>query len=169
VVSTAAGSVTTTTETCWVDLVTGRAVECSSTWRTVPTGQTTATAAGTRTDRLEAYSIGGKAAVGPAVRRFAGYWQFTFTGGSQGGCDNVQVETSGRITGSCRLRSAAGVYSTPFTVGGSVAADGTLNVTTKDGSTVSGSFSSPIAGSGTWRSVDSTGSTRTGSWTAVHQ
>ena len=156
-------STTTTSETCWIDKATGRTVECTSSYNTVPAGQTTPSASGTTLFQLQAYSFRGQAAVGAAVRRFAGYWNVAFAGTSIGDCTNLLIDINGQISGSCRFLTSAGVYAPSFTVSGSVSATGAATVTATTGASLSGSFASPEAANGTWSNTGASGT-----WTATH-
>jgi hypothetical protein len=162
-ITTSATATTTTLETCWIDKVTGRTVECTSSYSTTPTGQASATSSGTNHFRLEGYSFKGQTAVGTAVRRFAGYWNVNFTGTSTGDCANLLIDINGQISGSCRFLTSAGVYGTPFNVSGSVAGNGTATVTATTGASLSGTFTSPIDANGSW-----TNGAATGNWNATH-
>ncbi len=161
--STSATGKTTTLETCWIDTVTGRTVECASSYSTVPTGQTAATSTGSSSLQLAAYSANGTTAVGSTERRFAGTWSVTFAGSSGGSCAALLVDTSARISGSCQFLSSTGV-ATPFTVSGSVAATGSASVTASTGATLVGTFGSPSGATGTWVNGASSGT-----WSAAHQ
>ena len=161
--ATSSTAVTTTVETCWIDRATGRTVECTSSYSTIPVGQTTPTSSGTTQFRLEAYSFNGQAAIGAAVRRFAGYWNVTFAGTGIGDCSNLLIDINGQISGSCRFLTSAGVYGSPFTVTGSVAANGATTLTATTGASMSGTFTSPGAANGAWSN-----GAASGTWTATH-
>lgn len=162
-VATSAASTTTTIESCWVDKVTGRTVECTSSYNTVPAGQTAISARGTTLFQLQAYSFRGQAAVGAAVRRFAGYWNVTFAGTSIGDCANLLIDINGQISGSCRTLTSAGVYAPSYAVSGSISASGAATVTATTGASLFGTFTSPEAANGTWTNTGASGT-----WTATH-
>lgn len=162
-VTTATADVTTTLETCWIDRSTGRTVECTTTYSTVPVGQTTATASGSTRLLLEGYSFRGQTSVGAAVRRFAGYWNVTFAGTSIGECANLLIDSNGQISGSCRFLISAGIYGTSFAVTGTVGANGAATFTATTGASMSGTFTSPESANGTWLNTGASGS-----WTATH-
>lgn len=162
-IATSSTSATTTVETCWIDKTTGRTVECTSTYSTIPTGQATVTASGSTLFRLEAYSFNGQAPVGAAVRRFAGYWNVVFGGSSTGDCSNLIVDINGQVSGSCRFLTSVGVYAPSFTASGTVTAAGAANLTATTGATMSGTFTSPGAASGSW-----TNGSASGTWAATH-
>lgn len=162
-VTTSSADVTTTLETCWIDRNSGRTVECTSTYNTVPAGQTTATASGSTSFRLEGYSFRGQAPVGAAVRRFAGYWNVTFAGTSIGDCGNLLIDINGQISGSCRFLTSAGVYGPSFSVTGTVGANGAATVTATTGASMTGTFTSPEGANGTWVNTGASGT-----WTATH-
>ena len=164
--STSATGVTTTLETCWVDKLSGRAVECTSTFSTTPSGQTTPTSAGTTAFVLTTYSFNGAAPVGPAERRFAGAWSVSFAGSSGGSCATLLVDGSGNASGTCQFTGSAGA-STPFAVTGTVKANGAAAVaagTASTGASLVGTFSSPSTANGTW-----VNGSLSGTWTATHQ
>lgn len=161
--ATSATAVTTTVETCWIDRTTGRALECTSSYSSIPVGQSTPTSTGTTLFRLEAYSFHGQAAVGAAVRRFAGYWNVNFAGSSIGDCANLLIDINGQISGSCRFLTSAGVYGSPFTVTGSVASNGSTTVTAATGASMSGTFTTPGVANGTWSN-----GAASGPWNATH-
>ncbi|MDE2094464.1 MAG: hypothetical protein KGI87_11490, partial [Burkholderiales bacterium] len=162
-VSVQPSGTTTTLETCWIDTVTGRAVECASTYSTTPTGQSAPTSAGSTSFQLAAYAVNGGAAVGPTERRFAGTWSVTFSGSSGGACAALLVDTSGRISGTCQFVASTGT-ATPFTVSGSVNAAGIASVSTSTGAALTGTFDSPSTATGSWSN-----GTATGTWSAAHQ
>lgn len=161
--TTTSTATTNTVETCWIDKVTARAVECTSNYSTTPIGQTTATSSGSTQLQLVAYSFKGQTAIGASVRRFAGYWNVVFTGTSIGDCSNLLIDINGQISGSCRFLTSAGVYGTPFNVSGSVTGNGTATVTATTGASLSGTFTSPVDANGTWSN-----GAATGNWTATH-
>lgn len=161
--ATSGASITTTVETCWIDKVTGRAVECSSTYSTLTSGQATPTASGTTLFQLQGYSFKGQAPVGAAVRRFAGYWNVVFTGDSIGDCTNLLIDINGQISGSCRFLTSAGVYAPSFAVSGSVSFSGAATVTATTGASLSGVFFSPESAGGTWTNTGASGR-----WEATH-
>ena len=158
-----ATEVTTTLETCWIDQNTGRAVECTSTYSTVPVGQTAATSSGATTFRLAGYSFAGQTSIGAAVRPFAGYWNVTFAGTSIGDCSNLLVDINGQISGSCRFLTSAGIYAPSFSVSGTVSASGAATVTATTGASMSGTFTTPGAANGTWLNTGASGT-----WSATH-
>jgi hypothetical protein len=161
--STTSGAVNTNIETCWIDKFTGRTVECTSSYSYLPLNATTPTSAGTAQLRLVAYSFRGQPPVGPAVRRFAGYWNVVFAGSNAGDCSNLQIDINGLISGSCRFFTSVGVYGSSFAVTGSVASNGSASVIAATGTSLSGTFTTPSKATGTWSSgVDS------GTWTATH-
>lgn len=170
-------------ETCWVDRSMGRSVECYFDTSYTPTGQTAPTFASTQVFRLVAYSFNGAAAVGPAVRRFAGTWDLSLkraTGSSISAC-TLTVDLAGLVSGSCPGVGVSASASTPpatlqtLSLTGTVSATGALSLTAPEGLTVSGSLTSPIAGSGNWVSSvylsESTASAgvNAGSWTGSHR
>lgn len=154
--------VRTSLETCWIDRNTGRTVECTSTYTTVPVGQSTATASGTTIFRLEGYSFNGRAPVGAAVRRFSGYWNLVYGGTSSGDCLNLLIDVNGQISGGCRVFPTLS-NAPAFAVSGTINAAGTANLVATTGATISGSFTSPAAASGTW-----TNGAASGTWIATH-
>jgi hypothetical protein len=162
-VSTSTTSVTTTLETCWIDRNMGRTVECTSNYSTVPVGQTAPTAAGSTLFRLEGYSFRGQPPVGAAARRFAGYWNVTFTGTTIGDCANLLIDINGQISGTCRFLTSVGTYGPSFAVSGSVGANGAASLSATTGASMSGTFASPENASGTWTNTGASGN-----WTAVH-
>jgi hypothetical protein len=100
---------------------------------------------------------------GPAVRRFHGGWTLTFGGSTAGECLDLNVDTAGTVTGSCRVL-LNGQWSDPFiSVTGSISATGSATLTTSTGATMTGSFNTPFHGTGTW-----TNGSATGNWTAGH-
>ena len=163
IVASSASGVTTTLETCWIDRNTGRAVECTSTYSTVPVGQLVATASGSRIFRLEGYSFRGQTPVGAAVRRFSGNWKVNFAGSSIGDCGNLLIDINGQISGSCRFLTSAGVYGPSFAVTGTVGANGAATVSATTGANMTGTFTSPESANGTWVNTGASGT-----WTAAH-
>lgn len=162
ITSISSSTTTKTLESCWLDLITGRVVECVSTYSTIPIGQTAPTSSGTTRFRLQGYIYQGQDPIGSAVRRFSGYWNVNFSGDSVGDCSNLRVDINGQISGSCRLATPTGGY-TSFSVSGSVSANGNASVAATTGAKLTGTFNSPSAGEGTW----SNGSAR-GAWNANH-
>jgi hypothetical protein len=163
VVRTNSAATTTTVESCWADMVTGRTVKCDWTYSTTNAGQSSPSSAGSVAMVLQAYSFRGAAPVGPAVRRFAGYWSVTFSGTGSGKCDNVLIDSNGSISGSC-ANLVGGGYSAPWAITGVVDANGSASITAATGATLTGTFATPTNASGTW-----VNGAANGSWAAVHQ
>jgi hypothetical protein len=146
-----------TIETCWVDVATGRAVECSMTYAVSASPGSPATSYGSQQLRLEAYAVAGQPA-GSVVRRFAGYWDVRFSGSQGGECLLTQVAIDGTVSGSC---TATGGGS--FSVSGTIDAAGVVNVAATTGAILTGSLATPSEGAGTW-----VNGLLSGTWTAKH-
>ena len=162
-VHTNANYVATTVETCWTDMVLGRAVKCSTSYTTVQTSDQSVIAAGSSTSELTAYSVAGAAPVGSTLPRFVGSWRVNFAGAATGYCSSVSVTTAGAISSACVRTDGSGSVIGNFTVSGSVDVNGVVTVTGSDGSTLTGSLTSPTAGTGAW-----VNGSMSGTWTATH-
>lgn len=147
------------TETCWIDASTGHTVECSSSSTFTPANTSSLSSSSSFVMRMVAYGAGGRAPVGDAVRRFAGAWTASLSGDDSGTCSSVIISASGAISASC-TSTAAGA----FTLTGNVSADGTATAVASNGASLTGSFTSPSTGSGTWRN-----GTLSGTWSATHR
>lgn len=148
----------TVSEICSVDLVTGVAVQCNSTFRSFASGQTTPATESSSSRSLEAYLIGGQPPVGAALRRFAGFWKITFGGLFSSNCVGFSFAKDGAATGSCFLRYTNGGV---FSVTGSIDAAGQVSLRGSNGELLSGTMTSPLGGAGTWVKGSDTGT-----WTA---
>ena len=154
--------VSTTIETCWTDMVLGRSVKCSTSYSTVLADHTVS-AAGSTTSELTAYSAAGAAPVGSTLPRFYGSWRVDFSGAATGHCSSAFVTTAGVISSACVRTNSSGSVIGNFTVSGSVDANGVVTATGSDGSTFTGSLTSPTAGTGAW-----VNGSMSGTWTASH-
>ena len=163
IVSSSATASTTTTATCWTDTVTGRTVQCTSAEVTTPVGQTVPSASDTRSFVLEAYSFRGNTPVGPAVKRFNGYWNLVSASG-QGRCNNLFVDSNGGINATCQTLDQNSNVTSTFTVTGTVDVSGTATFTGSNGLSGNGSFSSPVSATGTISNAAGT----TVTWAATH-
>jgi len=147
-VSTPQGGPTeTTNSTCWTDEASGRLIECDY--------ATSGSPSGTRSETLIAYSYKGQTH-GAIIMRFAGYWTVNYTGSGSGSC-NVVVDVSGSMSGSCTSSQGA------FTVTGTVDSAGNMAASGSNGASLSGTMTSPTAGSGSWTNTGASGT-----WTATH-
>jgi hypothetical protein len=152
-----ASNESTSTGTFWTDGVTGRALKSVLNVKVNTTGSTALIADTTFTTELishNAQSLGSSAAT---VKRFSGGWTVPYTGAVTGSCA-MTIAAAGTITGSC-----TGTGNSP-SVSGTVSSAGALSVQLSDGTQITGTLSSPGAGSGTW--VNGTAS---GNWTASHR
>jgi len=155
--------VSTTLETCWTDMVLGRSVKCNTSYTTVQSTDQSVIGAGSSTSELTAYSAAGAAPVGSTLPRFVGSWRVTFAGAATGYCSNAAVTTAGAITSSCVRTNSSGSVIGNFTVSGSVDVNGVVSATGSDGSSFTGSLTSPTAGAGAW-----VNGSMSGTWTADH-
>ncbi|MBX3626608.1 MAG: hypothetical protein KF892_16425 [Rhizobacter sp.] len=144
------------TSTCWYAVDRGYVVRCDFNTTTTTSGSITTS---TSTQVLSA--IGGpvRASQGSTVSRFQGAWRVGFNGGVSGNCPSLLISSSGNVSGTCNVTGGAS-----FTVAGTVTPSGSVSLSLSTGGSLTGSLSTPYAGSGTW--VDSGTS---GSWTASHQ
>ena len=108
-------------------------------------------------------SAAGGSTQNPTALAYAGWWSFSWTGSTSGTCPKVALNNSGFLSGSCTYVDQNGQTNTANLVGG-VRPTGVL-VNLKVGSTIAmtGAFTTPLQGSGTWSSSDASGT-----WQAVH-
>jgi hypothetical protein len=147
----------TTVGTYWTDGVTGRVVKYALNIKGNLPGSATVTSDVTYTAEAIAYSAQGLGATAASVKRFAGAWTVPFIGTAVGSC-SMQVASTGTISGSCNGSGGSS------TVSGAVTDAGVVAVQLTDGSRISGSLTSPGAGTGIW--INGTAS---GTWTAAHR
>jgi hypothetical protein len=147
----------TSVGTYWTDGVTGRVVKFVLNVKGNLPGSTVVTSDVTYTTEAIAYSAQGLGATAAPVKRFAGAWTVPFSGTASGTC-SMQVASTGTISGSCNGTGGSS------TVSGTVTDAGLVAVQLTDGSRISGSLTSPGAGTGIW--VNGTAS---GTWNATHR
>jgi hypothetical protein len=144
------------TNTTWLNPTDSRFIrfESSVTFRTL-TNVITSTRKTVTT--LVAVSANGVAATGPIVNRFVGSWTRAVTSAGQTIPCSLIVSAAGQITGTCQDSDGT------FPITGAVDASGAVKVGDEDG-TATGSFDSPVSGSGTFLGTDGS----KGTWVAKH-
>jgi hypothetical protein len=147
----------TSVGTFWVDTVSGRTIKYVTNLKGIIIATGASTADLTYTTEMVAYRVLANNTGFASAKSFSGGWTVAFTGSAAGVC-NLTVTASGAMSGQCN-----GNGGSPSASGG-VSDAGALSVLLSDGTRITGSLSSPSAGSGTWAN-----GTATGTWTASHK
>ena len=101
-------------------------------------------------ERLYAFNVAGFGNNKPDVSRYAGRWDLS--GSDNSSLSSIAITVDGIVTG----------IGTKGEVG-TIDKNGTLNFSTANGTTFTGSLTSGVAGTGTWKNA-----TTSSSWTALH-
>jgi hypothetical protein len=149
-----------TAKTCWRDVKLGINVKCTGTTTFTPSSDGAARS-GTIAEELVGYVNAKKNVQKLAVERFAGTWTGIYSGTASGTC-NIQVSTTGSISGTCRDSSFAN-----FDVSGNIDAQGNLTANLSSngvsGPTFKGSSMSMLTWSGNWATGNASGT-----WSLYH-
>lgn len=159
---TSATDVSSSVESCWVDVESGRTVECAASYNTMPAGLASSTASEHARYWLVAYGLRGRT-VGAAVRRFSGHWRVQLSPEGAGVCADLLIDAQGRITGECVVYRASSRERELTNAQGTVNAVGDVALALNNGTRVSGKLTSPVDGEGAWALEGVSGA-----WTARH-
>jgi hypothetical protein len=143
---------------CWIDVVMGVPVKCMQTLVKTPPDPKLPTTTSTSSSELVSYDAARFPGSSKNPARFAGGWNVSMRGTNAGSCSSVEIDISGKLTGSCSSARAGG-----FQIDGSVDADGVLTAGAQGGITISAKLT-PVDGNGEW-SADG----GSGTWSMVHR
>lgn len=136
----------------------GQAVKCTHTLVKTPPDPKLSTTTSTGSNELVSYDAPRFPGSSKSPARFAGGWKVSMSGTNAGSCSSMEIDLSGKLTGSCSIAAVGG-----FQVNGTVDADGVLTGSAPGGITISGKMT-PVDGSGGW-SADGDA----GAWSMAHK
>jgi len=143
---------------CWVDVVMGVPVKCAQTLVKIPRDPKLPARTSSSVTELVSYDAPRFPGSSRNPARFAGGWNVSLSGANAGSCSSLQVDISGKVTGSC---TSANTGSVP--IDGSVDADGVLTASAAGGIMLSGKLT-PVDGNGQWSEGGGSGT-----WSMVHK
>jgi hypothetical protein len=144
--------------TCWYSVQRGAMLKCDYITTQTPATSTTPNSVASNSAVLTGLGGPTRVAQGNVLARFTGSWRIQYTGSSSGNCAQLEVTTSGGISGSCTAASSA-----TFNVTGSVNDFGAVTLALSTGGSLTGTLTTPYAGLGNW-----TDGSLVGTWTASH-
>ena len=144
------------TDTCWRDKYFDIRIYCERTSLNYASSSnlTTPTSSGVNSEKLYAFSVAGFGNNKPDVSRYAGRWDLS--GSDNSSLSSIAITVDGVVTG-------IGTGINNKGEAGTIDKNGILNFSTANGTTFTGSLTSGVEGTGTWKNA-----TTSGSWTASH-
>jgi len=141
-------------DTCWRDKYFDIRIYCERTTLNYSSSSnlTTPTSSGVNSEKLYAFSVAGFGNNKPDVSRYAGRWNLS--GSDNSSLSSIAITVDGVVTG-----IGTGVNNKGEV--GAIDKNGILNFSTANGTTFTGSLTSGVEGTGTWKNA-----TTSGNWTA---